>query len=118
LLFFRDLLSDKPVQGADAIHGLPGWSERSVGGVGKGEKQVNTTVWDEEAENLYFSSLGLKNRFINTLFTNRYLKRVFNCPGIIYRALGETEHGRIPYFADNYLRPSMVTSSIEVPVWS
>jgi hypothetical protein len=42
------------VQGADAIHGLPGWSQESADGVGKGEKQVNTTVWDEEAEKIVF----------------------------------------------------------------
>ncbi|KAJ7844214.1 hypothetical protein B0H14DRAFT_2585282 [Mycena olivaceomarginata] len=30
LPFFRDLLSDKPVQGADTIHGLAGWSEGSA----------------------------------------------------------------------------------------
>jgi hypothetical protein len=45
---------DKPVQGADAIHGLAGWSEGSAGGVGKGKKWANTTVWDEEAEKIVF----------------------------------------------------------------
>jgi hypothetical protein len=44
LPFFRDLLSEKPVQGADAIHGLAGWSEGSAGGVGKGKKRANTTL--------------------------------------------------------------------------
>jgi hypothetical protein len=53
LPFFRDLLSDKPVQGADPIHGLAGWSEGSAGGVGKGKKRANT-VWDEEAEKNVF----------------------------------------------------------------
>ncbi|KAJ7837958.1 hypothetical protein B0H14DRAFT_2588871 [Mycena olivaceomarginata] len=44
LAFFRDLLSEKPVQGADAIHGLAGWSEGSAGEVGKGKKRANTTL--------------------------------------------------------------------------
>jgi hypothetical protein len=51
----------------------------------EGGKRVNTTVW--EAEKNVFQQPQFKNRFINTLFTNRYLKRVFNCLGFIYRAL-------------------------------
>ncbi|KAJ7795907.1 hypothetical protein B0H14DRAFT_3158308 [Mycena olivaceomarginata] len=54
LPFSRDLLSDKPVQGADAIHGLAGWSEGSAGGVGKGKKQANTAVWNKEAKKIVF----------------------------------------------------------------
>ncbi|KAJ7843215.1 hypothetical protein B0H14DRAFT_2585857 [Mycena olivaceomarginata] len=50
--FGWDLLLDKPVQGADAIHGLAGWPEGSAGGVGKWKKRANTTVW--EAENNVF----------------------------------------------------------------
>ncbi|KAJ7779298.1 hypothetical protein B0H14DRAFT_2631328 [Mycena olivaceomarginata] len=42
------------LEGADAIHGLAGWSEESAGGVGKGKKRANTTVWDEEAEKIVF----------------------------------------------------------------
>jgi hypothetical protein len=54
LPFFRDLLSEKPVQGADAIHSLAGCSKGSAGGVGKGKKRANTTVWDEEAPKIIF----------------------------------------------------------------
>jgi hypothetical protein len=60
LPFFRDLLSNKPVQGADAIHGLAGWSEGSTGRVGKGKNGQILLSGTRRLKKLYFSSLGLK----------------------------------------------------------
>jgi hypothetical protein len=50
LPFFRDLLSDKPIDGADAIRSI---GEDSKSG-GKAKNKASSTVWDGEAEKIAF----------------------------------------------------------------
>ncbi|KAJ7841711.1 hypothetical protein B0H14DRAFT_3140133 [Mycena olivaceomarginata] len=50
LPFFRDLLSDKPIDGADAIRSI---GEGSKSG-GKAKNKASSTVWDGEAEKIAF----------------------------------------------------------------
>ncbi|KAJ6507624.1 hypothetical protein DFH09DRAFT_1101012 [Mycena vulgaris] len=54
LPFFRDLLADKPIEGADAIRSLADWSEDIVGGVQGHRKAAGKKVWDGEVEKLVF----------------------------------------------------------------
>ncbi|KAJ6521277.1 hypothetical protein DFH09DRAFT_1097877 [Mycena vulgaris] len=49
LPFFRDLLADKPIEGADAIQSLADWSEDVVGGVRGHRKAAGKKAWDGEA---------------------------------------------------------------------
>jgi hypothetical protein len=54
LPFFRDLLSDKPLEGADAIRSLGEWSGVRGLDIGTGGKAAGATVWDAEAELITF----------------------------------------------------------------
>ncbi|KAJ6465143.1 hypothetical protein DFH09DRAFT_1112751 [Mycena vulgaris] len=54
LPFFRDLLADKPIEGADAIRSLADWSEDVVGGVQGHRKAAGKKIWDGEVEKLVF----------------------------------------------------------------
>ncbi|KAJ6503049.1 hypothetical protein DFH09DRAFT_1441045 [Mycena vulgaris] len=54
LPFFRDLLADKPIEGADAIRSLADWSEDVVGGVQGHRKAAVKKIWDGEVEKLVF----------------------------------------------------------------
>lgn len=54
LAFFRDLLSDKPVQGADAIRSLADWSDDTAVDSQSGRKAVAKRTWDGEAEKVVF----------------------------------------------------------------
>ncbi|KAJ6529416.1 hypothetical protein DFH09DRAFT_1093993 [Mycena vulgaris] len=54
LPFFRDLLADKPIEGADAIRSLADWSEDVVGGVQGHRKATGKKIWDGEVEKLVF----------------------------------------------------------------
>ncbi|KAJ6556757.1 hypothetical protein DFH09DRAFT_1084461 [Mycena vulgaris] len=54
LPFFRDLLADKPIEGADAIRSLANWSEDVVGGVQGDRKAAGKKIWDGEVEKLVF----------------------------------------------------------------
>jgi hypothetical protein len=50
LQFFRDLLSDKPIDGADTIRSI-GEGRKSGG---KAKNKASSTVWDGEAEKIAF----------------------------------------------------------------
>jgi phage baseplate assembly protein gpV len=52
--FFRDLLADSPVQGADAIRSLADWSGGSAGSGGSAKTAAGSTSWDGEAEKMAF----------------------------------------------------------------
>ena len=54
LPFFRDLLADNPVAGADTIQSLADWSGDSVKAGEKGGKAPGRTAWDREAEKISF----------------------------------------------------------------
>ncbi|KAJ7508054.1 hypothetical protein B0H11DRAFT_1902365 [Mycena galericulata] len=54
LPFFRDLLADKPVDGADAIRSLSEWSAGGAVDGEKGKKTAGKTAWDGEADKLEF----------------------------------------------------------------
>jgi hypothetical protein len=54
LAFFRDLLSDKPVQGADTIRSLADWSDDTAVDSQSGRKAVVKRTWDGEAEKVVF----------------------------------------------------------------
>ncbi|KAJ6570482.1 hypothetical protein DFH09DRAFT_1080048 [Mycena vulgaris] len=54
LPFFRDLLADKPIEGADAIRSLADWSEDVLGGVQGHRKAARKKVWDGEVEKPVF----------------------------------------------------------------
>jgi len=54
LPFFRDLLADKPIPGANAIGSLSNWSEQAAGTADKDKKTVGNTTWDGEAATLTF----------------------------------------------------------------
>ncbi|KAF8210940.1 hypothetical protein K438DRAFT_2046937 [Mycena galopus ATCC 62051] len=51
LPFFKDLLSDTPVEGTDAVRSLADWSEGSMND-GKGKKRAGSNIWDGEAAKL------------------------------------------------------------------
>jgi phage baseplate assembly protein gpV len=57
--FFRDLLADSPVQGADAIRSLAEWSGGSAGSGGSAKTATGSTSWDREAEKWPFKYLCL-----------------------------------------------------------
>jgi hypothetical protein len=52
--FFRDVLSDKPIPGANEIGSLADWSERATGSTGKGKKAAGDLTWEGEVETLVF----------------------------------------------------------------
>ncbi|KAJ7847041.1 ribonuclease H-like domain-containing protein [Mycena leptocephala] len=54
LPFFRDLLSDKPVPGADVIRSLAEWSGESSVDDQKAKNVLGNKFWDGEAEKLRF----------------------------------------------------------------
>ncbi|KAJ7762061.1 hypothetical protein DFH07DRAFT_771342 [Mycena maculata] len=54
LPFFRDLLTDKPVEGANSIRSLAGWADVVVVGPQGGRKVAGKKIWDGEAEKLVF----------------------------------------------------------------
>jgi hypothetical protein len=54
LPFFKDLLSDKPVAGANAIGSLATWSERVAASTDKGKKSGRSTTWEGEVDTLEF----------------------------------------------------------------
>ncbi|KAJ6461131.1 hypothetical protein C8R47DRAFT_1241882 [Mycena vitilis] len=54
LPFFRDLLADKPVDGANAVRGIAEWSEVVVRDVRSGGSTGARKFWDGEAEKLVF----------------------------------------------------------------
>ncbi len=54
LPYFRDLLSDKPIVGVDAIGSLADWSEQAEGTIGKGKKAAGNTTWEGEVDLLTF----------------------------------------------------------------
>jgi hypothetical protein len=64
--FFRDLLADSPVQGADAIWSLADWPEGSAGSSGSAKTATGNTSWDGEAE---------KNGLLNTYVCKPVYKR-------------------------------------------
>ncbi|KAK7050670.1 hypothetical protein R3P38DRAFT_3174151 [Favolaschia claudopus] len=59
LAYFRDLLSDQPVNGADAIRSISDWSEDNVGDSSSGRKRAGRKragkkAWDGGPENFIF----------------------------------------------------------------
>ncbi|KAJ7081063.1 hypothetical protein C8R44DRAFT_754121 [Mycena epipterygia] len=47
--FFRDLLADKPIPGANAIGGLADWSERALESTNNKKKASGNTTWAGES---------------------------------------------------------------------
>ncbi|KAJ6522803.1 hypothetical protein DFH09DRAFT_1330392 [Mycena vulgaris] len=54
LPFFRDLLADKPIPGANVIQSLADWSEKASGSDDKGKKAAGNTTWQGEVAMLKF----------------------------------------------------------------
>lgn len=54
LPFFRDLLSDTPVQGANTIRSLPDWSGAGETNAEAAREAPGQAVWDGEAESMVF----------------------------------------------------------------
>ncbi|KAJ6527844.1 hypothetical protein DFH09DRAFT_1285604 [Mycena vulgaris] len=54
LPFFRDLLADKPIPGANMIQSLADWSEKTSGSDHKGKKAAGNTTWQGEVAMLEF----------------------------------------------------------------
>ncbi|KAJ7927402.1 hypothetical protein B0H13DRAFT_1861399 [Mycena leptocephala] len=55
--FFRDILSDRPIPGADAIGSIGDWSERaerSEGDAAGGKKTTGDLTWSGEVDTLIF----------------------------------------------------------------
>ncbi|KAJ6614999.1 hypothetical protein B0H10DRAFT_2042852 [Mycena sp. CBHHK59/15] len=50
----KDLLADKPIEGADAIRSLANWSKGGEVNGERGKKAMHHTVWDGEAEKVVF----------------------------------------------------------------
>ena len=65
--FLRDLLYDKAIEGADAIHSLGEWSEDRALDIGMEGNNVGVAVWDAEAKSIIFSTWYI-NTFINSLY--------------------------------------------------
>jgi hypothetical protein len=54
LPFFKDLLSEKPVEGADSIRSLGDWTGIGVVDAPNGRKAATKKVWDAAAEKIVF----------------------------------------------------------------
>ncbi|KAJ7208409.1 hypothetical protein C8J57DRAFT_1734064 [Mycena rebaudengoi] len=54
LPFFRDLLTDKPVDGANKVTSLSIWSGTAIDSGGNGTRSGGKISWDEEAEKMVF----------------------------------------------------------------
>ncbi|KAJ6543470.1 hypothetical protein B0H10DRAFT_1970404 [Mycena sp. CBHHK59/15] len=54
LPFFHDVLSDKPIPGANEIRSLADWSERATGSTEAGKKAAGDLTWEGEVETLVF----------------------------------------------------------------
>ncbi|KAJ6528165.1 hypothetical protein B0H19DRAFT_1274963 [Mycena capillaripes] len=52
--FFRDLLADKPIAGADVVGILANSAERAAGGMDNGKKRSGNTTWEGEVDTLKF----------------------------------------------------------------
>ncbi|KAF8210054.1 hypothetical protein K438DRAFT_1753657 [Mycena galopus ATCC 62051] len=52
--FFKDLLADSPVEGANAIRSLADWSGGGVRSGGNAKKATGSTAWDGETAKLVF----------------------------------------------------------------
>ncbi|KAJ7244451.1 hypothetical protein C8J57DRAFT_1363851 [Mycena rebaudengoi] len=54
LPFFRDLLTDKPVDGANKVTSLSNWSGTAIDSGGNGTRRGGEISWDGEAEKMVF----------------------------------------------------------------
>ncbi|KAJ7279167.1 hypothetical protein C8J57DRAFT_1502985 [Mycena rebaudengoi] len=57
LPFFRDLLTDKPVDGANKVTSLSNWSGPAIDSGGNGTRSGGKISWDGEAEKMYIYTL-------------------------------------------------------------
>ncbi|KAJ7215248.1 hypothetical protein C8J57DRAFT_1255530 [Mycena rebaudengoi] len=80
LPFFRDLVTDKPVDGANKVSSLSNWSGTAIDSGGNGTRSGGKISWDGEAEKWYF-------RYIYGLYIYQVYIHTFNWLGNTYKAL-------------------------------